>query len=520
MNLLQIAILLPPALFMLYGLWSKSKTTSLKALKNGALLFSGLGILTAIVSGISIYLEGQQTVSLLEMNGLGISFKIDALSIIMLGMVSFIGGIVLKYSINYLDGDHNHKSFLGRLAVTVASVQLLVISGNLLLFFLAWVSTSFALHQLLTFYKTRKKAQLAAKKKFLFARLGDFALFGAFALFYQSTGTGDIQTIGQIMTTMGEGGWMIELGAALLVMTAALKSAQLPFHGWLVEVMEAPTPVSALLHAGLLNAGPFLIIRFSHVMDAAPLAQTTLLVISGLTAMLGAMMFITQPAIKTALAYSSIAHMGFSLMASGLGAYSASLLHLVAHSFYKAHAFLSSASIVDQMRASYINKPKRKGNPLGIAVAVILAVSATMTGVYLLKLNDSTDLPLLILTGMITLGVALLIVFATDTTSIAKTNLRLLGTAALIVTAFFVWESIFHQLLTGVLPVAKAPHPLVIGAGLGLLVLFCLPIGYQIFKTKSAVNKVQHTFGVHFRNGLYLNLYLDKLLGKYHKSVG
>ncbi len=125
-----------------------------------------------------------------------------------------------------------------------------------------------------------------------------------------------------------------------------LKTAAFPLHGWLTEVMEAPTPVSALLHAGIINAGGFLLIRTAELVQASPGAMAALVMIGGLTALFGAAVMLTQSAIKTALAWSTVAQMGFMLLQCGLGLWALALLHIVAHSLYKAHAFLSSGGAV------------------------------------------------------------------------------------------------------------------------------------------------------------------------------
>ena len=138
-----------------------------------------------------------------------------------------------------------------------------------------------------------------------------------------------------------------ELIGILFVLGAMTKSAQFPFHSWLPDTMETPTPVSALMHAGVINAGGFLVIRLSPLVSLSPIALDLLALIGALTAMLGAVVMLTQTSIKRSLAYSTIAQMGFMMLQCGLGAFSAALLHIVAHSAYKAHAFLSSGSVLD-----------------------------------------------------------------------------------------------------------------------------------------------------------------------------
>ena len=194
---------------------------------------------------------------------------------------------------NYMDGDDRQGSFIGRLAATIASVQLLVISGNLGLLFIAWVFTSVSLHRLLLFYSERPGAIIAARKKFILARIGDASLLAAITLLYNLFGSGNLEFIFSELRAgiAPENMLSIEFAALFLALAALFKSAQFPTHGWLIEVMETPTPVSALLHAGLLNAGPYLIIRMAFVMDASFYAPLLLISIGGFTALFASVVF-------------------------------------------------------------------------------------------------------------------------------------------------------------------------------------------------------------------------------------
>ena len=141
-------------------------------------------------------------------------------------------------------------------------------------------------------------------------------------------------------------GPLLSFGVAFLILAAVLKTAAFPLHGWLTEVMEAPTPVSALLHAGIINGGGFLLIRMAEAVQTSAGAMAALVMLGGLTALFGAVVMLTQSAVKTALAWSTVAQMGFMLLQCGLGLWALAMLHIVAHSLYKAHAFLSSGGAV------------------------------------------------------------------------------------------------------------------------------------------------------------------------------
>ena len=223
----------------------------------------------AVLSAFSLMTEGSATSGLIGFWGIGISARLDAVSMVMLLLVSFIGWVVVRYAGTYMDGEPRQGPFTGWLCATLAAVMMLVIAGNILQLVLAWIATSLFLHKLLLHYPNRVAAQRAAHKKWITARVGDGALLVAAVLLFVQYGTGDIAEI-LAAARMGEGQAGAGLIAAALAFAAILKSAQFPMHGWLTEVMETPTPVSALLHAGVVNAGGFLLIRFADVMLLAP----------------------------------------------------------------------------------------------------------------------------------------------------------------------------------------------------------------------------------------------------------
>lgn len=217
-------------------------------------------------------------------------------------------------------------------------------SGSLALLVPAFILVGLGLRQLLLFYKERPAARRAATKFSWVWHAGDVALIVAAALLYIAYGTIDFAKL----SIESQSGLTLiaHFALALIVLAAALKTAAFPLNGWLTEVMEAPTPVSALLHAGIINAGGFLLILVADLVQASPGAMAALVMLGGFTALFGAVVMLTQSAIKTALAWSTVAQMGFMLLQCGLGLWPLALLHIVAHSMYKAHAFLSSGGAV------------------------------------------------------------------------------------------------------------------------------------------------------------------------------
>ncbi len=302
----------------------------------------------------------------------GLPVRVDVVTCAMLLLVCVLGLIIVRFSRTYLDGDPGQQRYTRSLLATLAAVGALVIANDLILIAAAWTGTSLALHQLLVFYPDRPGALVAAHKKFLVSRLGDACLWIAIALVRFAVGSTNLDVIARWAHGQSTLPVSVQLAALSFVIAASLKSAQLPFHGWLTQVMEAPTPVSALLHAGVVNIGGFLMIRLAELMARAPVAQLALLVIGLSTTVIAALVMRTCASVKVALAWSTCAQMGFMLVECALGAWHLALLHLVAHSLYKAHAFLSAGGAVDTLRIDALS-PKK--TPASLARRALAAVA-------------------------------------------------------------------------------------------------------------------------------------------------
>ncbi|MCG9873341.1 MAG: hypothetical protein MH321_00980 [Leptospiraceae bacterium] len=514
--------LIPSVLFILTGFFSLfQKGMRPFLLRKIALGVGFLGILASIAASVNLFQNGVQNVQIWNWMGWGISFRMDALSILMLTMISLLAFIILQYSANYLDGDSHQGSFIGRLAITFASVELLVLSGNLLILALAWVLTSISLHTLLTFYPERKAGMIAAKKKFILARIGDACLLSAFYIIYISMGTAELSELFLAFNSLTSFNSNLVYASVLICIAALLKSAQFPTWGWLVEVMETPTPVSALLHAGILNAGPYLVVRFASLMQHSEFASIVLVGIGGLTALLASVCLLTQPSIKVALAYSSAAHMGFMLLVCGLGVYPAVMLHLVAHSFYKAHAFLSSGSIVDSLRSNKVQLPARLGSIPRLVLSLVMAIGIYGTFAYLwgIDFTESQDLPLLGIGFIFVLGLTLMISPALDSDGSILGTIRTVILALATTTAFFGLESLMHSLLQSEVPGRFALSELrMILLGF-VLVSFLIAIFAQAIAPSLAIKKTYRAWSLHFRNGLYVNAYFDRIIGSLRQNT-
>jgi NAD(P)H-quinone oxidoreductase subunit 5 len=280
--------------------------------------------------------------------------QLDLVSSAMFVLVATLALVVVRYARTYLAGQRELDRFSRSLLLTVASVTVLVTSNHLAVLVVAWFATDVGLHSLLTFFRTRRQAIIVAHKKFLLSRVADACFVSSIVLIGGQLGSLRIDVVNTIARTEGSISPTLHVATCLLVFGVLLKSAQIPFHGWMQAVMEAPTPVSALLHAGVVNIGGFVMIRLAPLMAHAYIAQSILLGVGLFTTIIAALVMTTRVAIKGVLAWSTIGQMGFMLVQCGLGAWHLALMHLLAHSLYKAHTFLSSGSIVQQWRAGHI----------------------------------------------------------------------------------------------------------------------------------------------------------------------
>lgn len=443
----------------------------------------------------------------------GVSLRIDAISAPLLLLIAFIGWVVVRFAATYLDGEPGAARFMAWLYGALACVMLMVTSGNLGLLVVAWIGTGIALHRLLLFYPERPAARRAARKQQIATRLADGALVLAAALLWAGHRTGDIAAI---LAAVREGGaTTLDLfAAAMLAVAAMLKSAQFPLHGWLTEVMEAPTPVSALLHAGIVNAGGFVLIRFAELMLAVPGVLAVLAMVGGLSALLGGLVMLTQPAVKTSLAWSTIAQMGFMLLQCGLGLFALALLHILAHSLYKAHAFLSSGGAVERIAAA--------ARPGPVAVPSLGAVGRSFLaafGIYAafsLTFSFAHKSPQAVALGAILIfGIAYL--FAQGLADAAPRALtrRVVSTALAASAGYFVLHAAVVALTAGTVPPTPSPDALawvlIATAVASFGAVAFAQATFPLWSNHPAVVGLR----VHLSNGLYANALFDRLVGSW-----
>jgi NAD(P)H-quinone oxidoreductase subunit 5 len=469
-----------------------------------------VAIVVAAMSAVWLTLRGAGDSPLIGLQGVGLSIRLDAVSAVMVLLVSFIGWVVVRYAATYLDGEARQGAFTGWLCVTLASVLLLALSGNLVQLVMAWIATSLFLHRLLLFYPDRVAAQRAAAKKFVTARLGDGALITAAVLLALAYRTTDIA---QILSAAraGDGGRLAIAAAGFLAAAAVLKSAQFPMHGWLTEVMETPTPVSALLHAGVINAGGFLLIRFADVMLRAPGVLAVQVVVGGFTALFGGLVMLTQPAVKTSLAWSTVAQMGFMVLECGLGLFPLALLHIVAHSLYKAHSFLASGGAVDLIAAN--RRPGPVAIPKAGAVGRAFLLALGIYAVVGFGFGFQHKSPQAIALGAILIfGVAYMLAQGLADAAPRALTRRTIAYAVATSVSYFALQVCAVRLTSGALPPAPAPGPLEWALIVLAVISFGLVAVVQAMFPLWAYHPAAAGLRVHLSNGFYANAVFDRLL--------
>jgi NADH-quinone oxidoreductase subunit L len=272
---------------------------------------------------------------------------VDALSSLMILVITGVGFLIHVYSIGYMRDDPGYSRFFAYMNLFVLSMLLLVLSGNLVWLIIGWAGVGLSSYLLIGFWFERTSAVLAARKAFVMNTIGDVGMVFAAFLIFLNLRVLDYQNLFSRVHQLPKGGTVITAICLLLLVGAVAKSAQLPLHTWLPDAMEGPTPVSALIHAAtMVTAGVYLVARMHLLYDWAPSAAATVAVIGGVTAFFAATIGTAQIDIKRILAYSTMSQIGYMFLAVGLGAYSAGMFHFMTHAFFKALLFLAAGNVI------------------------------------------------------------------------------------------------------------------------------------------------------------------------------
>ena len=280
----------------------------------------------------------------------GMDLLYDPLSALFLLLITGVGSLIHLYSIGYMAHDARRRRFFGYLNLFVAAMLVLVLADNYLVLFLGWEGVGLASYLLIGFWQHKHSAAAAAKKAFVINRVGDIGLALAIALMFVTFGTVSFAGVSELAGGASES-TLTAIGL-LLLLGACGKSAQVPLQAWLLDAMEGPTPVSALIHAAtMVTAGVYLVVRSNFLFERAPDAQTAVVVVATVTLLWGAILGCAKDDIKKALAGSTMSQIGYMMLGAGLGGagYAFAIFHLLTHGFFKANMFLGAGSVMHGM---------------------------------------------------------------------------------------------------------------------------------------------------------------------------
>ena len=284
-----------------------------------------------------------------------IAFRLDALSLIMMLVVTFVGFLIHVYSSEYMQRDEGYSRFFAYMNLFVGSMLTLILADNLLLLYLGWEGVGLCSYLLIGFWYKDPANGYAARKAFVVTRVGDTAMAVGLFLLFTNLGTLNIQDLMQKAVQTWPVGSSIAVAAAALLLGGAVgKSAQLPLQTWLPDAMAGPTPVSALIHAAtMVTAGVYLIARTHVLYQLAPSVQLAVAIIGAATLLLAGFSALTQADIKRVLAYSTMSQIGYMFLALGVGAWSAAIFHFMTHAFFKSLLFLSAGVVVHALHEEH-----------------------------------------------------------------------------------------------------------------------------------------------------------------------
>ena len=306
---------------------------------------------------------------------------VDGLTILLWAVVTFFSGIVHSYSRRYMAGNAHETAFFVAVFGFTAIVMGLVAADHLALFWLLWLAMGLVMAKLIGLLKGWKQARASARVARRYF-LASAALLGvALTTLWWATGATTVSGVTAAAEGIAGPMWLVAAGA--VVLTAMIQSALVPFHTWLLASMTAPTPASALMHAGFVNAGGILLVRFAPVLTVEPTFMLVVVLAGAVSAILGKFLKAVQSDVKGELACSTVGQMGFMIMQAGLGFFGAAITHLILHGFYKAYHFLSAGERVE--RTSPGDGETHGLGPVGVAVTLLTglaggALFAILTG--------------------------------------------------------------------------------------------------------------------------------------------
>ena len=363
LELIVVLLVAPLVGFLINGLLGLSENKGLKGNEKLSGWIGSLAVLVSLVCSIIAFasLHGgaapfDETLYEWitgESFAFNIGFRVDALTSVMLLVITGVGFLIHVYSIGYMHGDEGYTRYFAYLNLFIFAMLILVLGNNYLMMFIGWEGVGLCSYLLIGFWYQKQSAIDAGKKAFIVNRIGDFGfLLGMFTLF-AAFGTLDFASIFDAAEADNFqkifGASTLVIATLLLFVGAIGKSAQIPLYVWLPDAMEGPTPVSALIHAAtMVTAGVYMIARSAVLYNIAHTGEVVAW-IGVLTALFAATIALTQNDIKRILAYSTVSQLGYMFLGVGVGAYASGVFHLVTHAFFKGLMFLTAGSVMHAM---------------------------------------------------------------------------------------------------------------------------------------------------------------------------
>ncbi|HAU1192430.1 TPA: oxidoreductase [Legionella pneumophila] len=363
LNALSISIMLSPLLaIFLYILLGKKRNTLATYYSTSII---GIGF---VLSLLALILSARAV----NQNNFFL-FHVSTLSLLLTTLILFISFIIHRFSMRYMHGDRNYRRYFFNLSSITLSTVVMALADNFLLFWFAWTASNLLLINLMI-HKSQWEAAYNSGLLALKALLpGSFFLLTALGILFSTNNTMSIE----ILTSKTSNESSVEVAVALgfITLAAMTQSAIWPFHRWLMSSLNSPTPVSALMHAGLVNGGGFLVVKFAPLFVTYDNLLAILFIFGAVTAFLGSVWKLLQWNIKSMLACSTVAQMGFMMMQCGLGLFPAAIAHLCWHGLFKSYLFLNSGSVIQQNKYQLISRPKKWK-------ALMIAIVGGLSGTY------------------------------------------------------------------------------------------------------------------------------------------
>ena len=394
-NLLALIPALPLAGFLVLSFAGRKLPVTIIAL-TGAGTVSAAAII-AIIMGVQFLqippVNNAYTQTLwqwmqTENFSVSISLRIDALSLVFVFIITFVGALIHIYSTAFMRHDRDYSRFFACMNLFVCAMLLLVMADNLVLLYLGWEGVGLCSYLLIGFWYETPANCAAANKAFYVTRIGDTAMAIGLFLLFKELGTLNIpEIVSQSSTHFTTGSSNITLIALLLLMGGMGKSAQLPLQTWLPDAMAGPSPVSALIHAAtMVTAGVYLIARMHILFQLSPIAMNVTAIVGVLTLFIAGCSAMVQTDIKRILAYSTISQIGYMFLALGVGAWSAGIFHFFTHAFFKALLFLAAGAVIESLHHEHnIFKMGGLKNKMPVVFYTFLAGAAALSALPLIS---------------------------------------------------------------------------------------------------------------------------------------